>query len=196
MAVLRAFIGLALEEPVLGAAARCLDSLRSDPIGRDLRFVRSEGLHVTLRFLGAIDSEALASLAAAVAAHVRPLSPFAAQLGALHVFPSAERPRVIALGLDPAAQLSELAQAVERGVQEAGFAPEPRAFRSHVTLARVREGRRPSLAGAPLPEPARFTVREATLFESRPGPGGSIYVPRARMALEGTAPAQPRGPDS
>jgi 2'-5' RNA ligase len=191
VAKLRAFIGLALEEPALGVAARCLEELRSSPLGRDARFVRPEGLHVTLRFLGAIESEAVPALAGAVAASVFPLAPFPVRLGQIHAFPSPRRPRVLALGLEPEARLAELAAAVERGVVAAGFAPEPRPFRAHVTLARVFVGRRLALEGLPGPAPAQFTAREATLFESRPGAGGSLYTPVERMTLGGPVFTQP-----
>ena len=191
MAKLRTFIGLALEEPALGAAACCLEALRSGPLGRDARFVRPEGLHVTLRFLGAIESDAVPAIFRAVAASVFPLAAFSVCLGALHAFPSPQRPRVLALGLEPEAKLAELAAAVERGVVAAGFALEPRPFRAHVTLARVHAGRRPVLEGVPGPEPAQFTAREATLFESQPGSGGSLYTPLERMALGGSVLTQP-----
>jgi 2'-5' RNA ligase len=188
---LRTFIALALEEPALGAATRCLVALREGPLGAAARFVRPEGLHVTLRFLGAIDSLAVQPLARAVAEAVAPLSPFVLRLGPLQAFPSARRPRVLALGLEPEVPLAALVAAVERGVVAAGFAPESRAFRPHVTLARVREGRRLALDGAQGPVTAEFTARAAILFESRPGPGGSLYTPLERMSLGGPVSTQP-----
>jgi len=191
VAKLRSFIGLALEEPALGAAACCLEALRSGPLGRDARFVRPEGLHVTLRFLGAIESDAVPAIFCAVAASVLPLAAFPVRLGALHAFPSPRRPRVLALGLEPETKLAELAAAVERGVVAAGFAPELRPFRAHVTLARVHAERRPVLEGVPGPAPAQFMACEATLFESRPGSGGSLYTPLERMALGGPVLTQP-----
>ena len=191
MAALRAFLGLALEEPALGAAARCLAALRDGPLGKDARFVRPEGLHVTLRFLGRIEADAVPALSRAVAASVRPLAPFEVRLGAVHGFPSVRRPRVLALGLEPEAGLAALAAAVERGVVAAGFAPEPRAFRAHVTLARVDAVRDSVLEGLPEATPASFSARTVTLFESRPGAGGSVYTPVERMALGGPVPTQP-----
>jgi 2'-5' RNA ligase len=188
---LRTFIALALEEPALGAATRCLVALREGPLGAAARFVRPEGLHVTLRFLGAIDSELVPSLARAVAEAVAPIPPFALHLGALQIFPSARRPRVLALGLEPESPLAALAAAVERGVVAAGIAPDARAFRPHVTLARVREGRPFAMDGAQGPDAAEFTARAAILFESRPGPGGSVYTPLERMSLGGPVSKQP-----
>ena len=190
-ATLRAFLGLALEEPALGAAARCLAALRAGALGRELRFVRPEGLHVTLRFLGEIARDLVPEISRAVAASVGPLAPFAVRLGAVHGFPSPRRPRVLALDLAPEAPLTALAAAVERGVVAAGFAAEPRAFRAHVTLARVRPGRSPALESVPGPAPEAFEARTVTLFESRLGEGGSVYTPLERMALGGPVATQP-----
>jgi 2'-5' RNA ligase len=188
---LRAFIALALAEPALGEAARCLARLRAGPLGESARFVRPEGLHVTLRFLGTIEAGAVRPLARAVAQETRGLSPFGVRLGALHVFPSPRRPRVLAVDLEPAAPLAALAAAVERGAVAAHFAPEPRAFRPHVTLARVREGARPTVDAAQGPPSAAFTAHEVILFESRPQAGGSLYTPLERMALGGPVATQP-----
>jgi len=188
---LRAFIALALEEPALGEAARCLARLRAGPLGESARFVRPEGLHVTLRFLGTIETEAVRPLAGAVAKQTRALAPFEVRLGVLHAFPSPRRPRVLAVDLEPVMLLAALAAAVERGAVAAGFAPAPRGFRPHVTLARVREGARPVIDAAQGPPPAAFTAHEVVLFESRPGAGGSIYTPLERMTLGGPVATQP-----
>lgn len=183
---LRTFFALAIGGPALAEAARSLEALRRTPAGDALRFVRPEGLHVTLRFVGAIDREAVAPLAAAVGLEVSAWSPFPLQLGALGLFPSARRPRVVSLGVEPEAPLAGLAAAVERGVVAAGFAPESRSFRPHLTLARVREGRRidPAVLATKI-EPLRFEAREVVLFESHPGEGGSIYTALERLELRG-----------
>lgn len=189
---IRAFFALALEGPALAAALRCLEALRSGPHAASARFVRPEGLHVTLRFLGAVPPEAVPPLVAAVGQELCEVPRGPVRLGALHAFPSARRPRVLALALGPAEALGALAAAVERGVVSAGFAPEPRPFRAHVTLARVREGQRLPVPGPDVPAPdGSFEAREVVLFESRPGAGGSIYTPLERLPLRGPVSTQP-----
>ena len=189
---IRAFFALALEGAALAAALRCLEALRGGPLAGSARFVRPEGLHVTLRFLGAVPPEALPPLVAAVGEELREVPCCPVRLGALLAFPSSRRPRVLALDLEPAESLGALAAAVERGVVSAGFAPEPRPFRAHVTLARVREGRRLPGPGPDVPAPGgAFEAREVVLFESRPGAGGSVYTPLERLPLRGPVPTQP-----
>lgn len=189
---IRAFLALALEGPALAEAGRRLEAMRRGSLGERARFVRPEGLHVTLRFLGAIDSASVAPLATAVGDALAGFAPFPLRLGALHLFPSPRRPRVLAIGLEPEEPLSALAAAVARGVEAAGFSPEPRAFRAHVTLARFREGARPGAEVLDVATfPAAFVAHEVLLFESRPGPGGSVYTPLERLPLHGPASTQP-----
>jgi len=150
-----------------------------------VRWVRPENLHVTLRFLGDIAPARIASLAAHVRVKTEALAPFALELGALGSLPAGRRPRVVVLELAPEAPLAALAEAVERGVVAAGCAPEPRAFRGHLTLGRVRErGMPPSLAELAVP-PAVFEVTESVLFVSELHPSGSRYTPLERVPLGG-----------
>jgi len=186
----RAFFAIALEGDALVAAEAELARLRAAPGAGALRFVRPEGLHVTLRFLGEIPRERVTPLAASVGVALAGVAPFEATLGGVEAFPSARRPRVLALGLGPPERITTLAAGVERGVVAAGFAPEPRPFRGHVTLGRAREGRRlePALAAAPAASdaaPASFRVRHVVLFESALGAGGSRYLPLERVPLGG-----------
>ncbi len=191
-ALVRAFYAVALEGPALEAATRRLAELRSGALAGAARFVRPEGLHVTLHFLGNVRRSVLPALSRAVAAEVAPLEPFALHVVAPALFPSERRPRAVALALAPEAPLAALAAAVERGVVSAGFAPEPRPFRPHATLARVREGRRPALPPqAALPPDAAMTVRDVVLFESRLERDGSIYTPMERFPLHGPGSHQP-----
>jgi 2'-5' RNA ligase len=160
-------------------------ALRARPGGDAVRWVRPENLHVTLRFLGEIAPERQTPLAAQVRAQTAALAPFALRLGALASFPPARRPRVVVLELAPGEPLAALASAVERGVVAAGFAPEARAFRGHLTLGRVREGGRPpSLAALAVP-PVAFDVTESVLFASELHPSGSRYTPLERVPLGG-----------
>lgn len=191
----RAFFAIALEGAVQRAVAAELDRLRARPGAEALRFVRPEAVHVTVRFLGTIPCARVAPVSAAVGAAVAHVAPFEATLGGAHLFPSTRRPRVVALALEPEAPLAALTAAVERGVVAAGFAPEPRGFRAHATLARLRPGRRldPAfVAGeAPAAAPVAFPVREIVLFASALAPDGATYTPLERVSLGGGAHPRP-----
>jgi 2'-5' RNA ligase len=180
---IRAFFAIELGDAARRAAAELAAALRARPGGDAVRWVRPEALHVTLRFLGNIAPGQVEPLLAQVRAQSRGLAPFALRLAAPGCLPSARRPRVLLLELEPEAELSALAGAVERGVVAAGCQPEPRRFRGHLTLGRVKErGAPPSLDGLSA-EPAVSEVTESVLFASQPTPSGSRYTPLGRAPL-------------
>jgi 2'-5' RNA ligase len=192
---LRAFFALELCEPARRAAGGIIRELRSRPGGDEVRWVRAESLHVTLRFLGRTAHSQLPALLGHVASQLAAVPPFLLGLGEIRAFPSQRRPRVVALDLEPMAPVRHLARAVEAGVVAAGFEPEPRPFRGHVTLGRTqsfragrtRPGRIPSLEGLASRPPTPFAVREVVLFESHLGANGSVYTPVQLIALGGEA---------
>jgi 2'-5' RNA ligase len=184
--VLRAFFAIELGEPARRAAAAVARRLREAPGGDGVRWVRPEALHVTLRFLGDVAAAQTAPLARRAAGELAALAPFALHLGPAALFPTPRRPRVVALGLEPEAPLAALAAALERAVVAEGFAPEPRAFRAHLTLGRVRDRRFPAVAAVAVPAEA-IAVEEAVLFRSELRPKGSRYTPLERVRL-GSAP--------
>jgi len=207
---LRTFFALELCDEARSAAGDLIHQLRGRPCGDLVRWVRAETLHVTLRFLGRTARERVPALLQHVASQLEAVPPFMLGFGEVKAFPSRRHPRVVALGLEPETPVLHLARAVDAGVVAAGFEPEPRAFRGHVTLGRAQsEGRArsprgdriPSLDGLAFRPATPFAVREIVLFESRLGPHGSIYTPLERVALGSGAVAdaasqKPVQPDS
>ncbi len=180
---IRTFFAVDLDDAARCAAAELVRALRERPDGDRVRWVRAETLHVTLCFLGDTDPGRVAPLLERVAPELAPLAPFALELGAAHPFPSARRPRVVALDVAPAEPLEELAAAVERGVVGAGFEAEERPFRAHLTLGRLRSGRPPATDGLAVPEGVRFEVGAVVLFRSELQPGGALHTPLERVPL-------------
>ncbi|MBI4516612.1 MAG: RNA 2',3'-cyclic phosphodiesterase [Deltaproteobacteria bacterium] len=106
----------------------------------DVRWVRDDGLHATLKFLGAVAAERLEAVGEAVAQVAAAVPEFAAHVRGLGAFPSLKRPRVCWVGIE-AAQLAVLARAVENALVPLGFAAEARPFHAHVTLGRINSPR-------------------------------------------------------
>jgi 2'-5' RNA ligase len=183
----RCFFALELGPAARDAAGALLRALRRRDERGNVRWVRPEALHVTLRFLGEVETARLGALVQAVAAEAADVAPFDLSLGELAAFPSPRRPRVVALSLAPEAPLHAAAQAVERGVVAAGFPPEARGFRGHLTLGRTRGGRPPRLDDVAVPAHDPFPVRETVLLRSQLGPGGSRYEPLERVPFGGGA---------
>jgi len=192
---IRAFFAVELDAAASRTAAVLVQTLRERSHGDRVRWVRPEALHVTLRFLGDIAPGQVAPLARAAGAEVATLAPFELTLGAVQLFPSSRRPRVVALEVGPEQPLRELAAAVERATVAEGFAPEPRRFRSHLTLGRVRaSGQPPATRGLAAPTDSVCSVEQIVLFRSELTPSGSRYTPLERLALGGSPPPRRRHP--
>lgn len=182
---IRAFFAIDLDDGARQAAWDLLRALREAPGGDDVRWVRREALHVTLRFLGNIAPEQVAPLAAAVGDEVAGTPPFAMTLGDARLFPTPRRPRVVVLEVGPEPELQELAAAVERGTSACGFAPEERSFRAHLTLGRIKRGRGPAPGDLSAPAGTASPVEEVVLFRSELQRSGAQYTPLEHVALGG-----------
>lgn len=146
---MRLFVAVLPPEPVRGA----LGSLARPPLARG-RWTTADQWHVTLRFLGEVPEPepVVGALAAAGLPSARAVvGPRATRLGR----------EVVCL---PVAGLDALAAAVVGATAGFGRPPEPRRYRGHLTLARVRAGDAMDLAGLVLE--AGFEVREVVVVRS------------------------------
>ena len=184
---MRAFLGVAVTEPALAAAVSLLAELRREVAG--VRWVRDEGLHLTIHFFGALPADRLDAAVAAVAPAAAATSPFRVRLAGPGSFPGGRRERVLWIGAsEGTAEMAALAGHCTAGLAAAGFAVEERPFRAHCTLGRPRgtalsaaaRGAWEQAAVASLPA---FTADRLTLYESVPAHGGPLYVPRAEAGF-------------
>jgi 2'-5' RNA ligase len=161
------------------------DQLRTGPGGDEVRWVRAETLHVTLRFLGEIARDRIVPVADCVRAQTAALRPFRLQLGSAQIFPSRRRPVAVVLEVGPSEPLEELAAAVERGVVAAGFDPESRPFNAHLTLGRIHRKRFSLVTGGVTTQGESCLVNEAVLFKSELKSSGAHYTLIERAPLGG-----------
>ena len=189
----RAFFAVALDEGVREAVAGLVAALRAREGGDAVRWVRPESLHVTLHFLGSIETEQVPTLIERVAAETAVHTPFRLRASEVSVFPSPRRPRAVVLELEPEAPLTALAAAVTRGVVAAGFPAEERPYRSHLTLGRIGgRGKKKSeirldVTASVTPVSDAWVVSEAVLYRSDLRRSGAKYTPLGRTPLTGGA---------
>ncbi len=182
----RAFFALELDAAAREAARARAQRLRALPGGDDMRWVKAENLHVTLRFLGDVAQARIEGLVEEVRERIADIAPFALRLGAVRSFPSPRRPRVVVCEIAPPEPLERLAAAVEAGVVAEGFEAETRRFRPHLTLGRVRpSGSPPDVTAADTPVSDAFPVTEIVLFRSELHPQGARSSALARLPLTG-----------
>jgi RNA 2',3'-cyclic 3'-phosphodiesterase len=150
------------------------------------RWQDDEQLHVTLRFIGSVDPHRAEDVAAALGGVAAPAIDLAFR--GTGSFGMAGREHSLWAGAHPVAALNELKRAVDRALVRVGVEPDPRAYRPHVTLARL-SGR----DGAVQPWRVRTMALDIgparidtfALFESHLGQAGALYETIARYPLQG-----------
>ncbi len=149
----------------------------------DLRPVPAENLHVTLVFLGWQDESAAGRIAEAAFGTT-------AGLGAPRLTPAEVRPvpprdpRLFALDLaDEDGRAGGLQAACSDALEAGGwYRPEKRPFWPHLTLARVKRGRRRVGRLPDVPPPGEpFAASTLTLYRSTLRPQGALYEPLSRQ---------------
>ena len=145
-------------------------------------------LHVTLKFLGHIEAPRVAPTAEAMAAVASRTPAFELAVRGLGAFPTPARPRIVWVGLEPAARLAALAGELDAALATLGFARESRPYAAHVTLGRVRVSRRNPALAAALARPAEcggLIVARVSLMRSELHPRGARYTELTSVLLAG-----------
>ena len=165
--------------------AKALAHLRT--LSWPVRWVRAEGIHVTLKFFGETSADRVEAIAEAMNFAITGTRPIAMTLHGAGVLPNTDKPRVIHLAIDADPSLELLQDRIERAGEQLGFPPEGRAFRPHVTLGRVREGHRlpPGWQSEieRIPPGEAFLADRIVLFDSELTPDGPSYSVRHQVNL-------------
>ncbi|MGE5360432.1 MAG: RNA 2',3'-cyclic phosphodiesterase [Bacteroidales bacterium] len=189
---MRLFVAVDLDDTVRRAAGRVARNVR-DTLERaemyGVSWVAPDNFHLTLRFLGEVADE-VALRVQEVLAPPFAVAPFDVALGGVGVFPPAGAARVIWLGVhEGLEELTSLHREVEERLAPLAFAPDERAYRAHLTVARFRVPAparvRQLIAAGEAPSIGRCPVSHLTLYRSRLSPKGATYTALVRSALGG-----------
>jgi RNA 2',3'-cyclic 3'-phosphodiesterase len=194
MSGIRTFIAIPLPRTIQQKLDETVRSLR-DEKSRAVRWVAARNIHLTLKFIGEVDGAKIDAIGQVIQAESRKRAPFEVSAGGAGAFPNLRRPRVIWIGVQAPADLAELANAIDQGLQKLGFAGEVRPFSPHLTLGRVSENASlqevqslsQALAAAKVGNLGSFSVSQVILFRSDLQPSGPVYTPliSAKMAESG-----------
>lgn len=193
MEPVRAFIAIELPPDILDQVGRLQDRVRQDMPSGLVRWVRPEGIHLTLKFLGDVDRKKLPEIEQALRAACALHAPFSARIEGMGCFPDPRRPRVVWIGVQDDREtkpLAALQRDVEHAIAPLGFPTERRGFHPHLTLGRVKNGRRP----AELEALGAYTTRAKVhigqmevssvhLMQSELLPTGAVYTALACVPL-------------
>lgn len=142
---------------------------------------RVENIHLTLKFFGNVEVDRMQKISDAAERVAKQFSTFQIAIGETGVFPRPSRPQVLWIGVsDRSGQLAAVQASFENECVVEGFAKEDRAYRPHLTIARLRkpEGAR-RLADVHLEmrfEAIEIEVKELVVFRSELSPKGSKYT--------------------
>jgi 2'-5' RNA ligase len=195
---MRIFVALDIDEVIRKRIELFLDGVRG--FAPEARWVRSESLHVTLKFIGnkpAEEVDAIGEALARIRADIVEI-----RFRGYGFFPTPKAARVFWLGVDADSRLALLAKSLDDISVTLGVPAEEHAFNPHLTLARRGGGsgapRRQKSDGSnqvfqrlqerlralPVPEFGTMTAREFFVYESQLGRSGSHYTKIARIELK------------
>lgn len=148
-------------------------------------WTRVENIHLTLRFFGNVSTDLIPEISAAASRAAKSFAAFQIAVGGTGVFPRASRAQVLWIGVDDVSgKLAALQSELEKEFAAVGFQKEDRAFRPHLTIARIRkpEGAR-RLADAHLAmefKSHEMKLSELIIFRSELSSKGSTYTAISR----------------
>lgn len=184
--VIRTFVCIEVPKPIWEGIDHLQQSLKT--IDAHVSWTKPSNIHLTVKFLGAVEATRIKRVASAVARAATGIGRFDIEVVGAGCFPSVRSPRVLWIGLsDVPDALNQLYSNLENELAREGFAREKRKFSPHLTIGRLRGPKNAAqLAEALITKgfnPVRFPASEAIVMRSDLNPTGSIYTPQAVIAL-------------
>ncbi len=194
MTELRLFWAVNLPGELKAELGRFQAGLQNLPV--DVKWVEQENLHLTVKFLGGVDSSRLPALTRAVSGSVSGLAPFSLELAGWGTF--GRPPRVFWISVGGSVEmLRELWVRVDRALVPFGF-PAEKSFSPHLTLGRLRSARnvaalreRAGALAAARGSWGRFLVDRVDLMQSTLTRQGPVYRVVSTAALNGGSREKP-----
>ncbi|MEM2961378.1 MAG: RNA 2',3'-cyclic phosphodiesterase [Candidatus Bathyarchaeia archaeon] len=140
MELIRSFIAFDIDDE---GTLKNLDRVQSMLLdtGADLKIVKPENIHITVRFLGEVSPSYIEKIYGEMS-RVN-FSPFDVEIKGLGVFPNIRHINVIWAGIRRGANdLRNIYYQIEPNLQRIGLRPDDKSFSPHLTIARVRTGRK------------------------------------------------------
>jgi len=173
----RLFIAIGLPSDILQALEKMQNQLKR--FSREAKWVKAEGIHLTLKFLGYVDPDKIPAISNALQPIAGSMQAFSIQVGGCGFFPNSRRPAVLWTGVN-SKELEGLQKQVDEAMAKLGFEKEERAFTPHLTIARFRDyhGLTPLVLESEKwreTQAGEFTAHEFILYESILHRSGAEY---------------------
>lgn len=146
-----------------------------------IRWVSTENLHITLKFLGEFDSKLIPKIHEFLETGLSTIDQFEITFHGLGVFPNKQKPKVVWVGLDYQIEFINIFQKIENAANELGYPKEARGFSPHLTIGRVKNDTfDPSQIGAiiynlKIDEKCQSLADRVVFYQSSLTPRGPVY---------------------
>lgn len=193
MEKIRTFIAIELDENLKSCLTKLQEQLKGEAPQGSVRWVRPEGIHLTLKFLGDVPASRIEGITQALQKSCRGVAPFSLSCSELGCFPNLKHPNVVWVGVqEETGTLAQLQKAIEENLASLGYPAEKRQFSPHLTLGRVQKRvsasdlrRLGELVGtSKVGTLGQMEVRSVSLMRSDLRPDGAVYTRLAEVELE------------
>jgi 2'-5' RNA ligase len=183
---MRLFIALPLPPEIETELGRYIAELKK--CNGNIKWVKPENIHLTLKFLGETDESNLPALSDIISETANEHKIIKTALETIAAFPNLRRPRVIFTTLDSGSEpMTLLAEQIDQAVSKLGFKRESRPFKPHLTLGRVKNslGLEKTIDAIPKirVNKSGFACDQIVLYQSTLTPQGAIYDKLHRAKL-------------
>ena len=139
----RLFVAVTVPDDIKAEIEKAQAAMRRALPKEAVRWTKREQFHLTLKFLGGVDTQRVGALTEALRTACRGFAPLELRAEQIGCFPNLRRPRVVWVGVhDQQQQLPELQRAIEAAVRDFTTEAPGERFTGHVTLGRVKDLRR------------------------------------------------------
>lgn len=172
---LRIFLAVRPPEEVIEKLYRTISLYKKELWGKDVRWVKPENLHLTLKFIGQLEKDRIDNLYCALEAALKDYPSFTVDCYGLKLFPKPAKPNVISVGISKQSDLNNLVSVIENVLERHDIQKEKRTFQGHITLGRCKRSfpKRQNIEN--LCETLSFLVDELIVYSSILKPDGPEY---------------------
>ena len=185
---MRSFVAIALEKGIKDSLSALIRKL--DTGDKNIRWVKPQGMHLTLKFLGDVSEDKIEEVKSLLAKIVKDHSSFQLTFKGTGTFPPQSRiPRVAWIGIERNETLQIIHARLEKEFHKISFPKEKRSYHPHLTLGRIKGPQNLETVIKTLnqykeKEFGEMTVKRITLFKSTLKPTGAEYTVLSEFYLE------------
>lgn len=188
---MRTFIAIDFPKEILEKISRIITFLQSQTTEKALKWVETDIMHLTLKFIGEISEDAVRDVQTIMRHTLQGQNAFEVSIEGLGMYPNPKNPRVVWLGISAEKALFDIQKNLDLALQKINIPSEKRGFSPHLTIARLRKStdvKTIRLIGETLSQfkvdsLGTVLIKEIRLYQSQLTPTGPIYTPLLKIPL-------------